>query len=314
MLESAKGLAGQTWHTTIPLIATSSYRLWKGSAAAVVAAQVVVYFGVVAQAVVGFAFLRRVFKDRLLPEPIFFPALVTVGQAAMSGAILHIHPWVVAASVWIGIGVCVILIPWVTYRVSLSSQVAPSATIALVSAPASFMTVSIIAARLSDAKSLVGPKAIVHAFLATELLSLLITSLLLIPRFPRLRSDFFSFQFAAVTFPAASTANATICYVAGVWPNPVLEVISICIGAVTIVVVLSFNMAMAVTLVKVMSAKPIAVVDVEVDSVEGGGSKIQMTQLAHISPATLAQEDSRTRVAPGMSISARENRFSNGGR
>mmetsp|Transcript_8875 Transcript_8875/g.17391 ORF Transcript_8875/g.17391 Transcript_8875/m.17391 type:complete len:426 (-) Transcript_8875:152-1429(-) len=320
MLETAKGLAGQTWHTTIPLITTTSHRLWGGSAASVIVAQVIVHMGAVAQLVVGFAFLRRAFKDGLSPEPVWFPALVTVGQAAMSGSTLRIHPGIVAASVWTGIVVCVILIPWVTYRVSVSSKVAPSATVALVSAPASFMTVSIIAARMSDAKPLVGPKAIVHAFLATELLSLLITSLLIIPRFPRLRDDFFSFSFGTVTFPAASTANATICYVAGVWPNPVLETVAVCIAVVTIVTVLGLNVAMAVALSRDLSAKPDITVDIEVGSVECEAAQVQTirptnTNATARSNAQGKEEKARIprRAASSVSTNARDDRqFVNG--
>jgi hypothetical protein len=102
-----------------------------------------IYAGSMMQVVVMVRFFRSCWISKSLPEPLWFPPTVSVAIIGWTGVTVGMPRVLVELSFWGGILLTILLLPIATVRtVRHPHRVAPNPTVAMLQAPASFVTVA----------------------------------------------------------------------------------------------------------------------------------------------------------------------------
>lgn len=174
---------------------------------------VMIWVGTILQLICTPVFLVQAWRGKHSPEPLWNPPVVSIALLAWTGADVGLPFALVFFGFWAGIAACMFTVPIQAYR-SLQSPhtVAPDASVNMLQAPLSFMTLAWHSLNEDVQISLVGsrlaPFGMDILFSCASFMAL-VTLICLIQRRKAVRDTLFCQRWAALTFPTMSTCIAT---------------------------------------------------------------------------------------------------------
>jgi hypothetical protein len=175
-----------------------------------------IYAGSMMQVVVMVWFFRSCWISRSLPEPLWFPPTVSVAIIGWTGVTVGMPRVLVELSFWGGILLTILLLPIAIARtVRQPHRVAPNPTVAMLQAPASFVTVAWF--EIGGGSEWLSTKAndiLICVLFATSTVVFLITLGSTMRRFRSIVCGGvgFSHLWASFTFPSVTTTRAALLF------------------------------------------------------------------------------------------------------
>jgi hypothetical protein len=198
---------------TVASLTTSSNADNEGNKALWWIGTVGIYLAATIQLVVMLIFFRACWIHSSPPEPLWFPPTVSLAIIGWTGVTVGMPRVLVELSFWGGIILTIILLPIATLRVVWQPhQVAANPTVAMLQAPASFMTVAwfeIGGSQWLDDKA---NDVLVTILFATSTAIFLVTLASTIRRFKYICGVGFSHVWVSFTFPSISTTRAALLF------------------------------------------------------------------------------------------------------
>mmetsp|Transcript_10546 Transcript_10546/g.30970 ORF Transcript_10546/g.30970 Transcript_10546/m.30970 type:complete len:390 (-) Transcript_10546:52-1221(-) len=174
--------------------------------------------GVWVAAVLQFAVMARFLyacwscEPKCPPEPFWFPPTVSLAMTGWTGASVGMPRWLIEVSFWGGVAICAAALPVAAFRtLRYPSAVAPNPTVAILQAPASFVTCAWFAIGGSHWLGVQANAATITVLFACSTLAFLVTVWSVVKR-RRFICNRFTGMWASFTFPTISTTNGAMFY------------------------------------------------------------------------------------------------------
>mmetsp|Transcript_11010 Transcript_11010/g.12581 ORF Transcript_11010/g.12581 Transcript_11010/m.12581 type:complete len:421 (+) Transcript_11010:439-1701(+) len=189
------------------------------------AASILWYIGAILQVILISVFFHACWKTKTYPEPFWNPPTINCAVVAIAGCLIGASPthWLVLGSFIYALVLQILLVPPQVYRVLRRSepdkQVAPSASVGMMQAPASLNALTFGVMRRSGFSSSLDDEL-------TDVLFILSTFVLLCTlyatwvRRKKIYTKGFGLDWVAFTFPTSSSAVAALQYTSPVDSDP----------------------------------------------------------------------------------------------
>jgi hypothetical protein len=172
-----------------------------------------IYLVATLQLVIMLVFFRACWIHSSLPEPFWFPPTVSIAIIGWTGVTVGMPRVLVELSFWGGVLLTIILLPIATLRtIRQPHQMAANPTVAILQAPASFMTLAWFEIGGSQWLDDNANDILVTILFATSTAIFLITLACTMRRFKYICGVGFSHVWASFTFPSISTTRAALLF------------------------------------------------------------------------------------------------------
>mmetsp|Transcript_33247 Transcript_33247/g.33734 ORF Transcript_33247/g.33734 Transcript_33247/m.33734 type:complete len:387 (+) Transcript_33247:258-1418(+) len=170
-----------------------------------------VYFGSVIQVVSMVLFFKACWIHKNLPEPFWFPPTVSFAIIGWNGVVIGMPRILVELSFWGGVLVTIVVLPVAAFRtVWYPHQVATNPSVAILQAPASFVTVAWFNIQGSHWLSFESNDILISVLFAASTVAFLLTLICILRRCRYICGVGFSHAWASFTFPSMSTTIAAL--------------------------------------------------------------------------------------------------------
>lgn len=213
---------------------------------------IILAVGVALNIVIFITFLRLAFELKALPEPVWFPATVSIGILALSGSHMYNNNsfnivLIPGMFLCLAILVTVLFFPPAVYRTLLNPQtLAVSPEVFILQAPGSFIALGWFNLKdHNDDLVLLDHDWIGYTLFVFSTLGFLFTVLAVFQRRGALLQMLHDPRkiptWSAATFPLVSTANSAVLLSLLLNPDQGLQIYAILLGVATVIVVVAIN-------------------------------------------------------------------------